>query len=384
MSQPEMNACARQARQLGFGTFILDDGWSYDKCQRLNGSAGKWHEWSGDYVPSLSKFPDFKEHVLEVQSLGLRYLLWISPFTVGRKTAAFSKLQKHLLPSWLEEGFMVLDPRKQPVINHLTKSLSGLMERYPVDGFKVDYDYALLGPGQKPLGLGPAYAAAVLRIVESLRSIRHDLEWNLPASPFSRTVTRAGRCIDVPFDYSSNKMFMANMGALAEGCALHTDPALWHVNEPVSTVHRHLIPSLFFVPSVGAPIMSLSREHLEAIKGWLAFYRRHQVILNHGRFRAAWAGGDFQLFSRSLGRKQVIAAFSSFPVPVDGESETILINAGHDNSLTLKVDSKRGLSLVREDERGGQKAPRTKFACGLQAVPCPPGGVLRIASSLSD
>jgi len=379
ISQRQMKACAERARQLGFGTFILDDGWSYDKDQRLNGSAKKWHQWNGGYDPAPTKFPDFREHVSEIQSLGLRYLLWIAPFIVGEKSAAFAQLRKHLLPSWLEEGFMVVDPRSRTAINLLTKSLKTLVAQYPVDGFKVDYDYALSGPGQTPRGLGPAYTAAVSQMVDGVRAIRPDIEWNLPASPFSRTVTGALRCIDVPFDFNSNRLFMANLAALSEGCALYSDPALWHPGEPASIVHSHLIPSLFVVPSVGAPIMSLSVEHLEAIKGWLAFYRRHQRVLNQGRFRAAWVGGDFQHFTRQLGRDRITAAFSGFPVEIDGKSETMVIHGAHDRSLILKVTGKARLAVAREDVWGRRKGPERVLGPGLHSVDCPPGGVLRVS-----
>ena len=378
LHQKEAEACARRARDLGFGAFILDDGWAYDGDQRVGASLGPWHRGNGDYQPSKRKFPDFGEHVALVKSMGLRYILWVAPFIVGRQTLAFRKLRKHLLPSWLDEGFMVSDPRSDAAIGHVVDALTGLLRAYPVDGFKVDYDYGLLGPGQTLRGLGAAYGEAARRIVESLRRINPAVEWNLLVTPFSREVTAAYRCVDVPFDPDSNRLFMANLAAVATRGALASDPALWRRDEPVDVVHRHLVPSLLIVPSVGAPIMDLPKTHLEAIRAWLGFYRRHQRILNHGTFRARWAAGDFQSFARRCQDRQVLAAFSRYPLEIDGSVESWVINAGHENALVLNLSRRLGLMVEDAD---GRRVRRTRaLPAGLQSVDCTPGTVLRIGS----
>ncbi|MBI4023380.1 MAG: hypothetical protein HY360_00260 [Verrucomicrobia bacterium] len=62
-----------------------------------------------------------------------------------------------------------------------------------------------------------------------------------------------------------------------------------------------MVPSLFCVPSIGAPLLDLPKEHLDVLRGWLGFYRRHQAIFNQGDFHACWDAGDFQIFVSIFG-----------------------------------------------------------------------------------
>ena len=68
---------ARVAADLGLRTFIMDDGWFTE------GTEFGYHR-TGDWRPVSSKFPDFRAHVRHVQDMGLKCLLWVAPFMVGR------------------------------------------------------------------------------------------------------------------------------------------------------------------------------------------------------------------------------------------------------------------------------------------------------------
>ena len=61
------------AANLGFGTFILDDGWSYDEAKRVSPETIKaWYRDVGawdDFSPV--KFPDFRRHRERMRELGL-------------------------------------------------------------------------------------------------------------------------------------------------------------------------------------------------------------------------------------------------------------------------------------------------------------------------
>lgn len=380
LDQGSVERCARLARDLGFGTWIMDDGWQYDADQRVESmlSLGSWHRFTGDYQPSKRKFADFGDHVRRVKDMGLRYLLWVAPMLVGVESQAFRRFETKLLPSWLNEGFRVVDPRDAETTEHVISSIERLSRDYPLDGFKVDYDYAAMGPGQIPHGVGPAYGGFVRQLIARLQKIRPAVEWNLPPNVFARTATHAFRCCDVPFDPDSNRMFMANLRMLTGRAALYSDPALWSVEDPLTVVHRNLVPSLFCVPSVGAPLLDLPGEHLEALRGWLAFYRTHQKVLNHGDFHADWAAGDFQSFSIALERRRIAAAFSPYPFSFVGSGETLLINASDGGFLNIELERQGGVGV--EDARGRRLAGEKVVPSGLQRVDCPSGGVLKLRS----
>jgi alpha-galactosidase len=376
LEQKRVEACARRAGELGFGCFIMDDGWMYDADQRVCGALGPWHRGNGDYEPSKRKFPDFRACLETIRSLGMRNLLWIAPYIVGQESRSFRKLKKHLLTPWLTEGFLSPDPRCPAVVEHLEEKLVSLVERFPLDGFKVDYDYALFGPGGKLYGLGEAYVNATRRLIAAVRRVNPDFEWNLIPNAASVSLTNAFRCCDVPYDPETNRLFMANLKTLAGKAVLHYDPSLWRPDDSLETVYRHMAPSLFCVPSLGADIMALPKSHLKAIRDCLGFYRRHQPLLNGGDFRATWGGGDYQNFRTVLGGAQIIATFSSYPVELGACRETRLINAGSAARVVVQAPSKAHIETETLD---GRRAARSvSVPAGIHAIPCPPGSVLRI------
>ena len=376
LTQESVERCARRARELGFGTLILDDGWQYDAAQRVGAVLGPWHRFHGDYEPSRRKFPDFRGHVERVRGMGLRFLLWIAPMIIGVKSRAHRRIGRRLLASWLQEGEGAVDPRDRRTTDLVANAIARLVRDYPIDGFKVDYDYALLAPGQEPYWVGPAYAAFVERLVRAVRAVRPEIEWNLPWNRFARGVTPAFRAVDVPFDPDSNRLFMANLRALTGHGALYSDPALWSPEDPLPVVHRHVVPSLFCVPSIGAPLLDLPPAHLDALRGWLGFYRRHQPVFNHGAFAARWAAGDFQAFTATDRHEQMIAAFSDYPVAVDRAVETRIINATARGSLIVAIQQAAEATL--EDADGRRAGRPGMVRAGLQRVACPPGRIIRL------
>lgn len=376
MDQVRIEACAKLASELGFGNFILDDGWAYDTAQRVGPVLGPWHRWQGDWEPSAKKFPDFAGHVQQVREMGMRYTLWVAPFMVGVDSRTYQRLGPMLLRSWLDEGYAVIDPRHEQSVDHVQQRLEHLVRNYPITGFKVDYDYGLLGPGEVGQGVGEAYARTTRRWIDACRAIRTDFEWLLTPNLFAMTVTPALRCLDVPFDPESNRLNFANLWPLSARAVLQYDPSLWSAAEPVSVVHRHVVPSLFGVPSVGAPILELPDNHRQALRSWMDFYRRHQGVLNRGEFTPRWAGGDFQSFHRRGEKLEIAAGFSGYPVRINPDMPTLLINA--DDHPRLTVNLPRSAAIRLEDADGGIKSAEQKAGPGLHELDCPCGGILNI------
>jgi len=374
IDQRAADRCADLAAELGFGAFIMDDGWQYDERQRVGANLGPWHRFTGDWVHSQSKFPDFEGHINRVREQGLRYILWFAPFMVGTSSRAFRRLRGHLLDSWLDEGYKAADPRSAEVRAHLRNTVARLVESYLIDGFKVDYDYGLFAPNEKHHGVGPAYARTVREMIRTAQSVRPDFEWNLMANGFTLANAQAFRCTDVPFDPETNRLTLVHLRALCGNAPLYYDPSLWSPQDSNVTVHRHMVPSLFCVPSVGAPIEQLPGTHLDIIRDWLAFYRRHQRLLNAGRFRALWAAGDYQALSTDYRTARVQAAFSEYPLALDAERETWLINATRSGGITVEAS---GCSRVfTEDPRGRRLGRERTIRKGLHRMACPAGRVL--------
>jgi len=161
----------------------------------------------------------------------------------------------------------------------------------------------------------------------------------------------------------------------ASNCRTFSSTALWTPQDSIATVHRHVVPSLFCVPSVGAPLLDLPQDHSNALRGWLGFYRRHQAIFNRGEFRAHWAAGDFQSFDSTLGDQRIIASFSRYPVVLNGGGETWVINATDGAGLLLHLDKSAQISL--EDAEGRPYSTAARVPAGLQEIDCSVGAIAR-------
>lgn len=370
------NTC-RLAKDMGFGSLILDDGWAYDLPQRVGAALGAWHRFQGDYGPSKTKFPDFARHIQTVQDMGLRYILWVSPFIIGTDSQAYTLLKPHLLDSWLDEGYLAADPRAKAVTEYLTDRMTSLVRTYNVDGFKVDYDYGLLGKDMRFHGVGQEYARLCRELVKGCHKIRGDFEYNLTCSMFSLTCADSFRCVDAPFDAATNLMFMANLKTFVGRAALQSDPALWSHREPVKMVHRHIVPTLFGVPSISTSLVDMPAPHQEALRGWLAFYRRYQHVMNTGAFNTRWENGACNAFTCTLDDNTIAATFSATPYTIDDDSGTLLINAGTADEVVVRSSSNR--SAVIEHPQGHTADNSTRIAPGVQAIPCPVGSIVRLS-----
>nr|WP_055502154.1 glycoside hydrolase family 36 protein [Nonomuraea pusilla] len=132
------------AAELGCGLLILDDGWQ-------RGAHGGGYAGCGDWEPDPEKFPDFGAHVRTVRGLGLAYMAWIAPLLLGDDSAARGRLAAfapHARPDW---RCHVLDPRHEEVRRFVVDSCVRLVERYDLDGLKIDFLDAAMAYADDPL-----------------------------------------------------------------------------------------------------------------------------------------------------------------------------------------------------------------------------------------
>lgn len=67
---------AQRAKELGFSTIIVDDGWQTDDNNR-------GYAYCGDWEPALEKFPSMKEHVERIHQLDMKFMIWFSVPFIG-------------------------------------------------------------------------------------------------------------------------------------------------------------------------------------------------------------------------------------------------------------------------------------------------------------
>ena len=102
----------RLAKEAGFHSVIVDDGWQTDDNNRGYAFCGDWEACPG-------KFPDMPAHVAKVHELDMKYMLWYSVPFVGKNSHMWSRFENKLLYINEELGAGVLDPRYPEVRQYL-------------------------------------------------------------------------------------------------------------------------------------------------------------------------------------------------------------------------------------------------------------------------
>ena len=109
LTKEYLKSNAQEAADLGFGTFIVDDGWCYKESKRVTpATLPDWYQDIGDWKYSEEKLPGLKNIVEHAQKLGLNYMFWVAPFFSGKRSELNGKISSFVTE--LHEGQRVYDP----------------------------------------------------------------------------------------------------------------------------------------------------------------------------------------------------------------------------------------------------------------------------------
>lgn len=345
---------ARQAAELGFGTWLTDDGWYTD-----GGRFGDYR-YAGDWQPSKKKFPNLREHVAAVQAFGLRYVLWVAPFLVGYASRAAASMNGRL-----ERPTETLYAKNLPVGDPATaERVGGTLERlvrdYGLDGLKVDFIDAIPltaagARGRFDGSVGAAVigtlAAAVDRVAGTRPEVLIEVR-NTYANLASRRWANLYRASDVPLNFAANRWQVTMLRLLVPDRAVHLDPGLWHPGDTEVNVGVHLINLIASVPMVSVDLARYPSWHRALIRHWMGFYRRHREAIIHGSFEPEIRTGRVPA-TRFRGRDEVIVGvYDDVAVRIDDARRTWLLNASTQPYVDLLVDAMPG-------EASGERQVRT-------------------------
>lgn len=300
VEQEPVEANARAAADLGFGTFILDDGWSYDEAKRVTASARDWYKDIGNWTVSCKKFPDMANHVRRVQEMGLKYLFWTAPTMIGVANDAFKEVKCSSKCSY-DDSFWHLDTTDTPSVNAVLKKMDALMNTYKLDGLKVDF----IDDEHPDPALGTAestfhFVQELHRIVTAVKPdalLEFRQRYNVPQLLPYATQFRAG---DVPFDYLDNFNRIAHIRTcLGDGVPVHADPVYWANVETPENIARHLVASLAAVPMVSMDLTVLTEVEKKIFRHYIDFYKNHVEIYRKGHWDVAYSGTMASMISGS-------------------------------------------------------------------------------------
>ena len=298
---------AAVAADLGFGTFILDDGWSYDEMKRVNPETIKtWYRDVGQWDAfSAAKFPDFGKHRERIRRLGLNYIVWVAPYFLGTRSAAFRRWGYDSLPDVkVVEGNALVDIENRPMMESVTEQLVRLMRGCGLDGLKIDFIDYVPPSVEKPHGARTfEYVSDLMR---RLREVRPDGVFEFRqsyATPVTAGLATQFRAGDVPFEWLDNLMRIAQIRlTMGDGVPVHSDPIYWAEAETDDNVARHFMAAMAGVPMLSMDLVKMAPRRREDVRRWMRVYRERVAQFHRG--------GKWRVFYRNGGLVGLVSVLS--------------------------------------------------------------------------
>lgn len=283
------------AKELGFTTLIVDDGWCYDDMKRVSPQTiTSWYEMIGDWNVSEKKFPTFKEHVKKIQAMGMKYMVWVAPHLWGFKSDLYNN-NPGMTNNTPIEGYDKMDVNKADFAP-LIKKLRNLAADNNLDGLKIDFIDIVPPNVDEPNGR--ATEKLVKELTGGLKEDNPDALIEFRQSYATPVMLKYGtqfRAGDVPFNWISNfgrivelRLAIGNLGPV------HADPAYWPFGETSENVARHMMAMLAGVPMLSMDLTRLTDTEKKIIRYYIDLYNNHRELINHGEWHFIFGWSDIE------------------------------------------------------------------------------------------
>ena len=306
VTQDWTDRTAAIAADLGFGTFILDDGWSYDEAKRVNPETIKtWYRDVGEWTAfSKAKFPDFKAHRERMRKLGLKYIVWTAPYFLGTRSPAFKRWGYDKRPDKPFEGNVLTDVADEQMMESVTEQLVTLLKTADLDGLKIDFLDYIKPSVEKPRGA--VSLAYIEGLMKRLREVKPDGIFEYRASYATPIMAHLGtqfRASDVPFEWLANLMYLAQIRiTMGDGIPIHADPMYWSESETDDNIDRHFMASMAGVPMLSMDLEKMPAARRARVRAWLDYYtQRVKKFHRGGKWDVAYRNGGLAYLISRLG-----------------------------------------------------------------------------------
>ena len=332
------------AKQLGFESIIVDDGW-----QTLDTNRG--YAFTGDWKPE--RMTDMKAFVEKSQALGVKVMLWYAVPFVGRNAsmaARFKDKSLRFTPTGL--AAYTLDPRYPEVRQYLIDIYRTALRDWKLDGFKLDFIDRFVADEQTVLeaadgrdfaSVNEAADRLMTDVIAQLRKINPDvmLEFRQPyIGPLIRKYGNMFRASDSPNAYVTNKVKSIDLRLLGGTTAVHGDMIMWHEREPVEQAALQLLNILFTVPQVSVKLREIPKDHLAMTKFYIDYYNRNRDVLVKGGIDAPFPTLNYPMV-RGYGKdKQIVALYTDVVLALDSSRPTSridIVNAKGSRQVVLSL-----------------------------------------------
>lgn len=356
---------------LGFGSIIIDDGWSYD------GRGDGAYSYCGAWEVSAEKFPDMAGFVKKAHAAGIQTALWFPVPFIGMKNPDYEKFRGMMLADTMGAG--VLDPRFPAVREYIVKSYVRILTEYGFDGLKLDFLTDFNRPAQ-PGREGTDCASVnegVTKLLDAIekevRSLNKDMMIEYRQNYIGPSVIRHCNMLrvgDCAYDFISNRLGTVDLRMLDYPLAVHADMLLWGPDETPENIAVMLLNVLFSVPQISVLSASADEAQRAVLAAYLRYWTAHRELLLHGRMTVTDPQANYTLVSAEDEALRIAVLYAPLVYVFDGK-DADLFNAAECNSVY--VDSRVGASAVCRDVYGSILS-ETVVPAGVAKLPVPKGG----------
>jgi alpha-galactosidase len=378
-----------EAVKIGFETAIMDDGW-----QTSQTTAG--YENNGDWEVYEGKVPDLANQVKRIHAMGMKYMVWFSVPFVGIESKAYNRFKDMLLPGREGAKWYSFDMRFPEVRDYLVGRFVGFVERYGVDGLKMDFigscndntpDADIMADGRRDCpSIGEGMCKLLNETTSKLRVLNPDILIEFRQAytgPAMRAYGNMLRAVDCANSLGDNRVRTLDLRLLAGNTAVHADPITWHDEDPDHSAAMQIIHALFSVPQISRRISELTPSHRAMLKQQLKFVKAHEDVLQLGEIRPLYPHLLYPLVVARNDHKMVVAFYADMPARLGEEElppELLLVNGSYASQVMLELGRDYGAVEAEIIDCCGARVRIEKrhLNADLHSFSVPPAGHVQI------
>lgn len=343
-------------KSLGMDTIIIDDGWQTEDTNR-------GYAYCGDWQVATSKFSNFKQFVNEMHKEQMKIMVWFSVPFVGIKSNKWEQVKDKLLmySESLEAG--ILDIRYQENIDFIVKTYQDFIEKYPVDGLKLDFIDQFVERVESPkYHSGMQYetveeALAVLMEQIKIVVLDHNPEFFIEfrqryIGPKMREYSNAFRVTDCPYSAISNRVGIADLRMISGDTPVHSDMLLWHREDHPENIALQLAASIFGVIQLSVKLSEQSELQTATLDFYTKFAKEHIELLQLSNLTVTEPENLYSTITASNETQEIIALYSEQQIVKVGKDESWIVNGNSQNSLYLKKSNSQIKKIEIYDATG--------------------------------
>jgi alpha-galactosidase len=374
------------AKEMGFESIIVDDGWQTK-------DSGRGYAYTGDWEPE--RMPDTKAFVEGSHAKGVKVLLWYAVPFVGKNAKVAAQFKDKSLRFDERLGAYVLDPRYPEVRDYLISVYRKALAEWGIDGFKLDFIERFVADqntvleakdGRDYASVNEATDRMMTDILAELRRLKPEvmIEFRQPyIGPLIRKYGNIFRASDSPNSYLANRVKTVDLRLLSGQTAVHADMIMWHYTEPVEKAAFQLLNVLFSVPQVSVRLAEIPKDHAAMIRYYIDYWRRNRAVLLDGVLSAPAPGANYPRLTAHAGDKQITALFADQFVTLDRsrpDTKIDIVNAKASRKVILVAgdDLGRYRYTVRDCQGRETASASVRLTAGTHAFEVPVSGLLAL------